>query len=117
MRVFLHATWNAKYTSKAATPRWKRRRVEVVRDVARAEEHLPRRHVMRFGLCCRNLLHNVVIAVTLRDDTNRLNWVCFVDHFGSAVGLLADVVDSKDGVVDADETLADAIGAQREGLA
>ena len=94
-------------------------RVEVVGDVARAEEQLARRRVARLGLRGRDLgiLHHVVLAVTLRDDADRLGRVRFGNHFGGAVGSLADPVANEDGIGDADETVVDAIGVHVEDLA
>ena len=96
-----------------------RGRVEVVRDVARAEEQLARRRVAR--LCLRGgdlgVLDHVVLAVAERDDADRLGRVRFGNYFGGAVGLLVNAVADKDGVGYADETVVNAIGVYVEDLA
>ncbi len=93
--------------------------VEVVRDVGRAEEQLPRGGVARRGLSGGDLrvLHHAVLAAALRDDADRLGRVRFGDDFGGAVGLLADAVADKDRVGDAHETVVDAIGVDVEDFA
>lgn len=96
-----------------------RARVEVVRDVRRAERELARRGVRARGLLGADLgvLDDRVCVPAARDDADRLGRRGLGHDLGRAVGALADAVPEEDRVCDAHEAVVHAVSVNVVDLA